>query len=63
MENEKYRAKSPRHILMADGAYFEGNGNDLDEYDLIDYQPPPEFQLGILLGKNGIRFSQTRSYL
>lgn len=52
MGNKKYRAKSPRHILMADVTYFEGNGNDLDEYDLIDYQPPPEFQLGILLEKN-----------
>lgn len=52
MKNEKYRAKSPRHIFMADVTYFEGNGNDLEEYDLIDYQPPPEFQLGILLEKN-----------
>lgn len=48
MGSEKYRAKSPRHILMADASYFEGNGNDLKEYDIIDYQPPSEFQLGIL---------------
>lgn len=49
MANEKYRAKRPDHILMADAAYFEADGKDPEEYDIIDYQPPPEFQLGILL--------------
>ena len=49
MLEEQYKAKCPGHILMADAAYFEEGGKDLEDGDIIDYQPPPEFQLGILL--------------
>lgn len=51
MENEKYRAKSPRHILMADASYFEEDGNEQEGYDIIDYRPPLEFQMDILFEK------------
>ena len=59
MENERYKAKSPCHILMTDASYFEEGVNGLEEYDIIDYQPPSEFKLGIRLEKNWDPFTVT----
>lgn len=51
VNSEKYKAKCPGFILMADPAYFEEDGKTRDEYDQIYYQPPPGFKMGILLEK------------
>lgn len=49
MKEEQYHAKCPRHIRIADAAYLEQNGEDKRRYEAIDYRPPAEFQMGILL--------------
>lgn len=49
MKEEKYKAKCPGHVLIADTAYLEKHGKDKKKYEVIDYQPPSGFQMGILL--------------
>nr|WP_302134038.1 hypothetical protein [uncultured Schaedlerella sp.] len=49
MKEEQYHAKCPRHIRIADAAYLDNDGKGKKEYEAIDYQPPSEFQMGILL--------------
>lgn len=51
MREEKYKAKCPGHILMADPAYFEGDGKNPEEYERMEYQMPPGYKMGILLSK------------
>ncbi|TGY91793.1 hypothetical protein E5329_20065 [Petralouisia muris] len=51
MRKEKYKAKCPKQILMADPAYFEGDGKNPYEYDRMAYEPPPGFKMGILLSE------------
>ena len=49
MKEEKYKAKCPRHIRIADPAYLEKNGKEKKKHEAIDYRPPSKFQMGILL--------------
>ncbi len=49
MKKEKYKAKCPGHVLIADPAYLEKDKDGRTGYEVIDYRPPPGFQMGILL--------------
>ena len=40
MKEEKYKAKCPRHIRIADPAYLEKNGKEKKKHEAIDYRLP-----------------------
>lgn len=60
MKEEQYHAKCPRHIRIADAAYLDNNGKGKKKYETIDYQPPSEFQMGILLEQFSDPFERNR---
>lgn len=47
----KYRAKCPKHILIADEAYFQKEGSISEKCEIIEYRPPSEFALGITFNR------------
>lgn len=61
MKEEKYKAKCPGHVLIADPAYLEKNGKDKKKHEAIDYRPPSEFQMGILLEQFPDPFERDRT--
>ncbi len=60
MKEEKYKAKCPGYVLIADAAYLEGYQNGKTESEVIGYRPPSEFQMGILLEQFPDSFERDR---
>lgn len=52
MKEERYEAKTPKHLVIGDPWYFERkSGKDLQRL-IVDYRPPEDVQTAIILSEN-----------